>query len=434
MYGRARPGLGPLRVSITLDADERGMLEGSRGPAVQLAMRILTRMAPLYGASSLLPVTRAHIDGVILTGAAGLQFAERLANLGGQVAVPTTLNVMSTDRQRWRDWRLDAAYAEKAHRLGQAYVRMGARPTFTCAPYQTAYAPSFGEQIAWSESNAVAFANSIIGARTNRYGDYLDVCCALAGRVPAAGLHLDEPRLATVVVELGSIPPELTMRDDFYPVLGYLLGSIVADEVPVITGLDVQPTEDQLKSMAAAAASSGEVAMFHLAGITPEAATIAAALGDRPPRRTVPVSMTDLRRTREALTTTADTRLDVVAFGSPHCSLAECRALATLMSGRQASENVEVFVTTSRAVRDILSRSGELPVLEAFGARVTADTCIVVAPLVKSDVQVMMTNSAKYAHYGPGLLGVDSVFATTEECVASAVAGRVIRDEKPWAA
>jgi predicted aconitase len=340
---------------------------------------------------------------------------------------------MSTDRQRWRDWGLDAAYAERAHRLGQAYLRMGARPTFTCAPYQTANAPSFGEQIAWSESNAVAFANSVIGARTNRYGDYLDICCALAGRAPAAGLHLDEPRLATLVVELGSIPPELVLRDDFYPVLGYLLGSIAADEVPVVTGLVAQPTEDQLKAMAAAAASSGEVAMFHLAGITPESATVAEALGNRRPRRTVVVSMADLRRTRESLSTTAGSRLDVVAFGSPHCSLAECRTLASLMSGSRASETVDVFVTTSRAVRDILARSGELAVLEAFGARVTADTCIVVAPLVKPSAQVLMTNSAKYAHYGPGLLGVESVFATTQECVASAVAGRVIRDEAPWA-
>jgi predicted aconitase len=410
------------------------MLDGAHGPAVQLAMRILTRMAPLYRASSLLSVTRAHIDGVILTGAAGLEFAERLANLGGQVAVPTTLNVMSMDRQRWRDWNVDAVFAERAYRLGQAYLRMGARPTFTCAPYQTEHAPTFGEQIAWSESNAVAFANSVIGARTNRYGDYLDICCALTGRAPAAGLHLDEPRLATVVAELESIPPELPLRDDFYPVLGYLLGSLVTDEVLVVTGLDVEPTEDQLKAMAAAAASSGEVAMFHIAGVTPEAPTVADALGNRPPRRSVAVSAADLRQAREALTTASGSRLDVVAFGSPHCSLAECRVLAGLMSGSRASDSVEVFVTTSRAVRDLLAHSGELAVLEAFGARVTADTCIVVAPLVRPDAQVLMTNSAKYAHYGPGLLGVDSVFATTEECVASAIAGRVIRAEEPWAA
>jgi predicted aconitase len=238
--------------------------------------------------------------------------------------------------------------------------------------------------------------------------------------------------LATVVVELEGVPIELTGRDDFYPVLGYLLGSIVSDEVPVVTGLDCQPTEDQLKALAAAAASSGEVAMFHIAGVTPEAATLADAVGNRSPQRTVRVSMVDLRQTRDKLTTSTGTRLDVVAFGSPHCSLSECRALAGLMSGSRASPTVEVFVTTSRAVRDLLQRSGELTTLEAFGARVTADTCIVVAPLVKPDAEVLMTNSAKYAHYGPGLLGVDSVFATTEECVASAIAGHVVRADGPW--
>ena len=255
------------------------MLQGRDGPARQLAMRILARAAPLYGAENLVPVTQAHVDGVILTGSAGLDFAERLAALGGQVAVPTTLNVMSMDRQRWREWGQDQDFASRARRLGEAYLQMGATPTFTCAPYQTARAPKFGDQIAWSESNAVAFANSIIGARSNRYGDYLDICCALTGRAPAAGLHLDEPRLATVVVELEPIPETLSERDDFYPVLGYLLGTLVQDGVPAIVGLDAKPGEDQLKALCAAAASSGALAMIHLVGITPEAPTLRDALG-----------------------------------------------------------------------------------------------------------------------------------------------------------
>lgn len=410
------------------------MLAGENGPAVQLATRILARMAPLYGASSLLPVTRAHLDGVILTGSAGLAFAERLADLGGQVAVPTSLNVMSMDRERWQRWGQDQDFADRAWRLGQAYLRMGAKPTFTCAPYQTDNAPQFGEQIAWSESNAVAFANSVIGARTNRYGDYLDICCALTSRVPAAGLHLDAPRLATVVLQLPALPHELTERDDFYPVLGYLLGTLVPDEVAVITGLEANPAEDQLKALAAAAASSGAVALFHIAGITPEAPTLSEALASRQPAWTIDVSFADLRRARSELSSATGADVDVVAFGSPHCSLAECRALARLMSGQRAAAGVEVFITTSRAVRDLLARSGELATLERFGAKVTADTCIVVAPLVNPQAKVLMTNSAKYAHYGPGLLGVESVFASTEECVASATAGRVVRNDGPWQA
>ena len=409
------------------------MLAGERGPATARAMRILVRMVPLYGARSLLPIRRAHLDGVILSGSAGLAFAEQMAELGARVAVPTTLNVMSMDRDHWARWGLSPDFADRAFRLGQAYLRMGALPTFTCTPYQTEHTPTFGEQICWSESNAVAFANSVLGARTNRYGDYLDACCAITGRVPAAGLHLDEPRLATVVVRLQALVTGLTERDDFYPVLGYLLGALVSDHVPVVAGLDHSPDQDQLKALAAAAASSGSIAMFHIVGVTPEAPTLADALGGREPACVLDVGMDDLRLARSRLSTVSDGTVDVVAFGSPHCSLAECRRLAALMDGQRAAPGVDVFITTSRAVRDLLDRGGELAALERFGARVTADTCIVVAPLVNPDARVLMTNSAKYAHYGPGLLGVQSVFASTEDCVASAILGRAAVDNGPWA-
>jgi predicted aconitase len=419
--------------SIQLSGVEQAMLHGREGPARQLAMRILARTAPLYGAEHLLPITQAHVDGVILTGTAGLEFAERLAALGGHVAIPTSLNVMSMDRQRWRELGQDDHFASRARRLGEAYLQMGATPTFTCAPYQTELAPKFGEQIAWSESNAVAFANSIIGARSNRYGDYLDICCALTGRAPAAGLHLNEPRLATVVIELASLPPALTARDEFYPVLGYLVGSLVLEGVPAVVGLDATPSEDQLKSLCAAAASSGALAMIHLVGITPEASTLRDALGGGVPVRTLRVSLEDLREARAQLSTSSATDIDIVAFGSPHCSLAECRQLADLMEGRQASSNVDVYITTSRAVRDLLARTNDLNVLEQFGARVVADTCVLVAPLIRPDAKMLMTNSGKYAHYSPGLLGVDVIFGSTEACVESAVLGRAILDEGPWA-
>jgi predicted aconitase len=419
-------------MDIQLSEEEQAMLAGEFGPATRLAASILHRMTPMYGATSLLPVTRAHIDGVIYTGNAGLRFAEHLADLGARVTVPTTLNVGSVDRERWREIGQSPAYAAPARRLGEAYLRMGAQPTFTCAPYQHGHVPAFGEQIAWSESNAVAYANSVLGARTNRYGDYLDICCAITARVPAAGLHLDENRLATCLIALRDIPERLQQRDDFYPVLGYALGACVPGEVAAIAGLTAQPTSDQLKALSAGAASSGDVALFHLIGITPEAPTESAAFGGRPPRRTLDITLVELRRTRDTLSSATADEVDVVAFGSPHCSLAEGRHLAALMQGQHAANGVQVFVTTSRAVRELLAMSGDLAKLEAFGAEVTADTCIVVAPLVKPGARVLMTNSAKYAHYGPGLLGVGSVFGSTEECVESAVKGRVVRDEGAW--
>jgi len=419
---------------VRLTHDERAMLDGERGPAVATAMRILTRTAPLYGAIELLPVTRAHVDGCILEGRAGLMFAERLADEGGLVSIPTTLNVMSMDRTGWRAHAMTADYADRAFRLGNAYVRMGARPTFTCAPYQTEAPPGRGEQIAWSESNAVAFANSVCGARTNRYGDYLDISCALTGRVPAAGLHLDEARRATVLITLHDIPTSAMKRDDFYPLLGYLVGTMVDIRVAVVEGLDAVPTIDHLKALLAAAASSGSVALLHLAGITPEAATVADATHGRRPDQQLTITLDDLRRTFLELNQRIDGPVDLVAFGSPHASLAECRRLAELMRGRRAAEGVQVYITTSRAVRELLARSGELADLEAFGANLTADTCIVVAPLVQPGATHLMTNSGKYAHYGPGLLGVETAFGTTDECVASAEAGRVIREASPWIA
>ena len=419
-------------MDMQLSEEERAMLAGELGPATRLAASILCRMAPMYGATSLLPVTRAHIDGVIYTGSAGLGFAEHLADLGARVSVPTTLNVGSVDRERWREIGQPPEYAARARRLGEAYLHMGAQPTFTCAPYQQGHVPAFGEQIAWSESNAVAYANSVLGARTNRYGDYLDICCAITARVPAAGLHLDENRLATSLITLRGVPERLQRRDDFYPVLGYALGAHVPGEVPAIGGLTVEPTSDQLKALAAGAASSGDVALFHIIGLTPEAPTKQAAFGNRRPRRSQNLTLADLRATRDTLSSASGDIVDVVAFGSPHCSLVECRQLVTLMQGRHAAPDVQVFITTSRMVRDLLARNGDLAVLEAFGAEVTADTCIVVAPLVRPGARVLMTNSAKYAHYGPGLLGVGSVFGSMAECVESAVQGRVVRDESAW--
>jgi len=417
---------------LLLTDDERAMLEGEAGPATALAMRILARMAPLYGADRFIEVTRAHIDGIVYEGNAGLAFAERLAGLGGQVRVPTSLNVMSMDRTNWRQLGQDEQFASNARRLGFAYVQMGAMPTFTCAPYQTDEAPVFGEQIAWSESNAVAYANSVIGARTNRYGDYLDISCALTGRVPSAGLHLTECRRGTHLFRLHGVSERLQGRDDFYPVLGYLLGQRVTNGVPVIDGLTVRPTSDQLKALAAAAASSGAIALFHLVGITPEAPDLDSAMQGTVPLATETITPARLRAVRASLSTTDSDTVDVVAFGSPHASLRECLELADLMRGRRAHATVQVYVTTSRGVKEILARIGALETLESFGTNVVADTCIVVAPLVRPGARVLMTNSGKYAHYGPGIIGVESIFGSTEECVRSAISGRAETDDSVW--
>src|SRR6266568_6386950 len=233
------------------------MLEGGRGPAAQLAMSIVVRMADVYGASELMDISQAHIDSTIYLGDATLDFAERLAALGAKVAVPTSLNVSGVDACGWKDWAVPPEWAAKAARQMLAYETMGAVPTWTCAPYQTKMRPRFGQQIAWGESNAIAFANSVIGARTERYPDLLDICCAITGRVPAVGLHLTENRAGQLLLRLEDVPPALQQDDQFFAVLGHLVGNLAGDSIPVIDGVTVRPAEDQLKAFAAAAASSG---------------------------------------------------------------------------------------------------------------------------------------------------------------------------------
>ncbi len=413
---------------MVLTAADRAMLAGELGPAAAMAMRIVSRIGEVQGAPSLLDITQAHIDSTIYMGEAGLEFAERLASLGARVAVPSTLNVSGLDEHHWREWAVPADWAGKAFRQMRAYRSMGVIETWTCAPYQTEYAPRFGQQIAWGESNAIVFANSVIGARTEPYPDLLDICAAITGRVPAVGLHLDENRVGQVLVRLRDVPARLQADDSFYPVLGHLLGTLAGNHVPVIDGLVVKPVEDQLKALGAAAASSGSVALFHIPGVTPEASTLTDAFHGRAPEQAIDVDMAALRQARADLTTPAGGKLDLVVLGSPHFSLAEFRRLAELIHGRRRHPDGQFLVTTSRAVA-LLAPSAEL---EAFGARLTVDTCILATPMLPDSVQSLMTNSAKFAYYTPGLLGRGIAFGSLEDCVESAVAGRVIRDDSLW--
>src|SRR5215216_3898348 len=270
---------------LTLSPKDQEMLSGAYGPATKIAMSIVARMAEIAGADELLDITGAHIDSTVYIGDAGLEFAERLAALGAKVAVPTTLNVSGLDEHHWREWAVPNDWAKQAYRQMVAYQSMGTLPTWTCAPYQTGMRPSFGQQIAWGESNAIVFANSVIGARTERYPDLFDICCAITGRVPAIGLHLTENRSGELLLQLQEIPEALQRSDDFFPVLGHFVGKVARDRIPVIEGMDITPNEDQLKALGAAAASSGAVAMFHMIGVTPEASTRESAFQGNQPEK-----------------------------------------------------------------------------------------------------------------------------------------------------
>ncbi len=421
-------------MGLRLGEPDRAALAGDRGEAARLAMRILVRMGEVRGAPAMLDIEGAHIDSTIHVGDAGLEFAERLAGLGARVAVPSTLNVSGLDEHHYGEWAVPADWADKAARQMRAYESMGTIPTWTCAPYQTGPLPRFGQQIAWGESNAVCFANSVIGARTERYPDLLDICAAITARAPAVGLHREENRRATRVLELTGIPEALAAADDFYPVLGHVLGSFAEEEVAVITGLPLPPGEDQLKALGAAAASSGAVALFHIPGVTPEAPTLEDALGGRPPEVVRRVDVERLRQARRELGSTDDGPIDLVVLGSPHFSLEEFRSLAAAIHARggERAPECQFLVTTSRIVRDLAERAGYLEPLRRFGGRLTVDTCILATPMLDRGVRRIMTNSAKYAWYAPGLLRTGVAFGSLGECVESARRGRVVREPGPW--
>lgn len=395
-------------------------------------MRILVDMAKVEGVNEFIAVTSVHVDGCLMHGATGCYYAERLQAGGGKVRVPTSLNVGAMDLVDPTKVLLEGKMRDLAIRQMNAYVAMGCIPSWTCAPYQAGFRPGLGEQIAWAESNAVVFANSVLGARTNRYGDFLDICCALTGYAPFSGLHVSENRLASIVVDTSQLPLHLKMRDDFYPVLGAWLGNEVGSEVAVIDGLPSDLDEDHLKAMGAAAASSGAVGLFHVAGRTPEAPTVEKALGGRVPDKTIQLSADMIFAQQQQMSSAVGDQLDVVALGSPHFSIDEFERLVQHLAGRKSK--VPFYVCTGRHVLEQLDQNDWMPLLRQAGVELILDTCVVVTPVIRSSSGVLMTNSGKFAHYSNSLIGHEVVFASLSECVESAVSGRVIRDPLAWGA
>lgn len=408
------------------------MLDGNDGPAVQMAMRILTTMAGVYGAERLLEITSAHIDGCLYHGYSGLEFARRLVEGGARVRVPTTLNVGAVDLMHPEYFRGSEEVGRRARELMAAYETMGCQPIWTCAPYQARQRPAFGAQIAWAESNAIVFANSVLGARTNRYGDFVDICAALTGRAPASGLHIKENRRGQLLYRLRDIPERLLREDVFYPVLGYLLGARSGNKIPVIEGLPADAGEDQLKALGAAAASSGAVALFHAVGVTPEAPALDEALQGAQPEQVIDVTLDDLRAALARLSTAPDGKIDVVALGSPHFSPQEFEQLMPLLRQYPANPAVEFIVCTNRLALAALQKRGWLQELREANVQVVVDTCVVVTPIVRARQGVLMTNSGKFAHYTPGNTGLQVVFGSLKECARSAERGAVWRDDGLW--
>lgn len=423
------PVSGPLK----LTPEEQAALGGEEGEAVAMATRVIAQIAVATQAERLRPIASAHVDGCIYLGTAGLDFALRLAELGGRVSVPTTLNVGSLDLLHPELFRGSRETATAARRLMDTYVEMGCEATWTCAPYQLRRRPAFGEHIAWAESNAIVFANSVLGARTDRYGDLIDICAAILGRVPDAGLHRDENRRGEVVFDLTDLGDELLGTDVIYPVLGHLVGKESEGQLPVLDGLPANTDEDRLRALGAGAASSGGVAMFHAVGSTPEAPTLADALGDRPSKRTVAVTPESARASRDDLgSMPPGTKLDAVSIGTPHFSVREFGHLDRLLRELRIEAKTPFYVSTSRFVLDEARRRGFLDSCERAGMTIVTDTCTYNTSILHEQARTAMTNSAKWAYYAPTNIGVSATLGSLRECVLSAGAGCVTRSDSLW--
>lgn len=420
----------PDPAEFTLSDLDRRFLAGEFGEAARIAMRIVLQTARIEGATELVDVEMAHLDGVFYQGPAGLTFARKLCDLGARVRVPTTMNAVCVDRRQWRAQGVDKVLGEATDALAEAYVEMGAKPTYTCAPYLLEGAPRPGQNIAWGESNAVVFANSVLGARTLKYPDYLDILVALTGRAPAADCYLDAGRKASIRLDL----PALGELDDlFFPLLGYHLGKIATNDIPLICGLEGRAvSHDDLKAFGAAFATTSAAPMFHILGVTPEATSAEAVLGDDV--RVVQVTLPDLAETWAELNIAPEPHVDMVSLGNPHFSLTEMAALARLCDGRRKAEGVRLIVTCGRDVHAKAQAAGLIDRVRAFGGEVLNDTCwcFIAEPVVPKSVRNIATNSGKYAHYGPPATGKGFHFASLAVCVEAACSGRIDRTPPGW--
>lgn len=423
-------------MALVLSDSERAIINGSNGEGAAMALRIVARTAELMGAPRLIPIASAHIDGALYHGDSGTYFAEKLVAGQAKVSVRATLNVGSLDLTGCSGNRLPLHETAMAKRMMQAYIKLGCEPSWTCAPYQAGHRPLSGTDVAWGESNAVVFCNSVLGARTNRYGDYLDIACAISGRAPDYGLHRPENRRATVLFDISALDSAFLQQAVAWPVLGNLYGRLIGDSVGVVAGTlksaDLNDlSEDNLKAFGAAAASSGAVGLFHVAGRTPEAPDIESALHGIAPLEIMRITPQMVHDARKTLSTVVADEIDAVAIGSPHLSLAEFDQLEAAIADRCLS--VPLYACTGRHVLRELDKNNRRQKLEQAGVIVVADTCVVVTPILPEKAgAVLMTNSGKFAHYAPGNTGYGVVYGSLVECVESAVTGRVRFAEEAW--
>ena len=390
-----------------LTKEEQEMCDGEYGETIRKSMDILVALGDIYGASGLVDITSAQVSGVSYKtiGDAGLEYLQDLARDGsGKATINASLNPPGTDLDNWEELGFPRDFAVKQNEIVDAYADLGISKTCTCTPYLVGNVPRFRDHVSWSESSAVAYVNSVIGARTNREGGPAALAAAIVGKTPLYGFHLDENRKANLVV---NVTTELKGAD--FGALGYIIGKVVGGGVPYFKLQNV-PNNNNLKTLGAALASSGSVALYHMENVTPEYELA----GEADVEDIMFISEKEIAETREGLTTT-DREIDLVCLGCPHASLEEIKEVAAIVQGKTIKN--KLWICTSVSVKATADRMGYTKIIESAGGNVVCDTCMVVAPIEDMGFEVIGVNSAKAANYVPSMCGLDVVYDDVENLV-----------------
>ncbi|MGE5555950.1 MAG: aconitase X [Methanocella sp.] len=396
---------------MELTPQEQAMLDGKEGYAVRKSMEILVALGEIFGAKRLIDVSSVQVAGVSYhnLGDAGLEFLNSLA-ADGKVKVLTTLNPAGMDLENWQQLGITPEFAEKQNQVIDAFERMGILVSCTCTPYLIGNLPLYGEHVAWSESSAVTFANSVLGARTNREGGPSALAAAFVGKTPCYGLHLDENRIPDIHIQVNA---QLSKLSD-WGALGYAIGKKAENKIPYITGIK-KAELDELKSFCASVVTYGAKPLFYIKGITPGAEL------QTQPTNTVTIEDADLKNAYDNINDDVSD-IDFVCVGCPHCSIKEIQEIAELIRGKKVKDGVELWVATSRTAKQLSDKRGYTAIIEAAGGKFACDTCMAVAPL-KGRFKALATTSAKGCFYSRQNL-MKTKMGSMKECVEAAVSGK----------
>ena len=402
-----------------LTSEQELMLKGERGIATQKSMEILVNYGDALGAEKLIEVGSSHtllffqlpkdVEDV-------WRFYEMFA--GAKAKVPTTTNVCIIPDE-WKAIGIPEAAAQSMKKVNEFAIKIGLLPTYTCTPYLVGNVPRMGEHVAWTESAAIAFVNSVMGARTNRDGTQSSLASAITGLTPEWGYHLDENRKGKILVK---VQTKLETVAD-YTALGYYVGGPVGIDVPVFTGI-ARPTLEDLMGLSAALATSGGVTLHHVVGVTPEAVTEKEAFKGEKPEEKISVGKEEIKSVYEKLSWAKSEKVDLVTVGCPHCTITQLREVAGLLNGKKVHKDVTFWVWTSALMKELARRAGYVEIIESAGGAVLTDSCPnCMGKLMSREGQVMATDSAKQAHYAPAKTKMEVLFGNLNKCTKAALTG-----------